>query len=72
MALVTSLFLGNTMKTSIIPVFIPHIGCPYRCVFCNQWKITGRQGIPTSADVAAQIKAYITENTRDRHWEVAF
>lgn len=72
MAFVTSLFLGNTMKTSIIPVFIPHIGCPYRCVFCNQWKITGRQGLPTSADVAAQIKAYITENTRDRHWEVAF
>ncbi|MUP50803.1 hypothetical protein C3L55_08110 [Veillonellaceae bacterium M1-70] len=25
------------MKTSIIPIFIPHIGCPYRCVFCNQW-----------------------------------
>jgi histone acetyltransferase (RNA polymerase elongator complex component) len=25
----------------IIPVFIPHEGCPYRCAFCNQTKITG-------------------------------
>ena len=25
----------------IIPVFIPHEGCPYRCAFCNQSKITG-------------------------------
>jgi len=25
----------------VIPVFIPHEGCPYRCSFCNQLKITG-------------------------------
>ena len=25
----------------VIPVFIPHEGCPYRCSFCNQVKITG-------------------------------
>ena len=25
----------------VIPVFIPHEGCPYRCSFCNQSKITG-------------------------------
>jgi histone acetyltransferase (RNA polymerase elongator complex component) len=28
-------------KLLIIPVFISHEGCPYRCSFCNQTKITG-------------------------------
>lgn len=25
----------------IIPIFIPHEGCPFKCVFCNQNTITG-------------------------------
>lgn len=27
----------------IVPVFIPHSGCPHRCVFCNQESITGKR-----------------------------
>lgn len=63
-------FTGVSMKKSVIPVFIPHLGCPYRCVFCDQHKITGRQSVPTGADVAAKIEAY-TRGVK-RHWEVAF
>ena len=29
-------------KHAIIPVFIPHKGCPNDCVFCNQKAITAR------------------------------
>lgn len=29
------------MKHINIPVFIPHLGCPNTCVFCNQRKISG-------------------------------
>ena len=25
----------------IIPIFVPHEGCPHNCVFCNQDRITG-------------------------------
>ncbi|MDU0894749.1 MAG: hypothetical protein E7A85_05690, partial [Anaerococcus sp.] len=30
-----------TKKEYIIPIFIPFLGCPHDCVFCNQDKITG-------------------------------
>ncbi len=29
------------MRNRIIPVFIPHLGCPHDCVFCNQKRISG-------------------------------
>jgi histone acetyltransferase (RNA polymerase elongator complex component) len=33
----------------IIPIFIPHQGCPHRCLFCQQNTITDRtQGIPSA------------------------
>lgn len=28
-------------KHMIIPIFVPHVGCPHDCVFCNQGAITG-------------------------------
>jgi histone acetyltransferase (RNA polymerase elongator complex component) len=31
------------MKQYIIPVFIPYSGCPHRCIFCNQKRITGEK-----------------------------
>lgn len=30
-----------TPKNRIIPIFVPHLGCPNDCVFCNQRKISG-------------------------------
>ncbi len=29
-------------RESIIPVFVPHLGCPNDCVFCNQRRISGQ------------------------------
>ena len=29
-------------KHKTIPLFIPHLGCPHDCVFCNQRKISGK------------------------------
>ncbi len=41
----------------IVPVFIPHLGCPHRCVFCEQKKITSQQGPAVGAtEVTAVIE----------------
>ena len=37
-------------RNRILPVFIPHLGCPYHCVFCNQNAITG-QNYSATAEV---------------------
>ena len=38
------------MKTHVnIPIFIPHLGCPHSCVFCNQRKISGHEKADFSA-----------------------
>lgn len=42
----------------IIPIFIPHKGCPFDCVFCNQRKITGFDMEPTADFIDRQISNY--------------
>ncbi len=34
----------------VIPIFIPHEGCPHCCVFCNQRRISGFAEKPVNAD----------------------
>ncbi len=43
--------------SSIIPVFIPHVGCPHDCVFCNQRKIAGQMSAPSGEEVKKIIEA---------------
>ena len=62
------------MKHANLSFFIPHVGCPHRCSFCDQVNITGQQTAPTPADVDAAIKeaaGYLSEDRR-KHTEIAF
>ena len=34
-----------------VSVFVPHIGCPNQCSFCNQRSISGQQQAPTPEEV---------------------
>ena len=46
-------------RMAIIPIFIPHKGCPNDCVFCNQKKITARQKPFSAEDVSRRIEEYL-------------
>ena len=39
------------MSHSNISIFVPHLGCPHQCTFCNQKHITGQTYIPTEIDI---------------------
>lgn len=56
---------------SIIPIFIPHAGCPHQCVFCNQKKISG-QKIASAQAVREQIAKYLQWVKPGRDNEAAF
>ena len=47
-------------KHAIIPVFIPHKGCPNDCVFCNQRKITARTDDVSAEDAREVIDTWLT------------
>ena len=44
----------------IIPIFVPHEGCPHNCVFCNQTRITGVSSEVTGEDVKKIAEEYLT------------
>ncbi len=57
----------------IVPVFLPHAGCPHQCVFCNQSAITGKRSTPTSKDVHHQIKTFLNFRRKPRqNTQIAF
>lgn len=59
-------------KPYIIPIFVPHYGCPHDCIFCNQKKITNVSTTTTSKDVEATIEKYLSYFWKDRVIELAF
>ena len=60
-------------KQYVIPIFVPHLGCPNDCVFCNQTKISGQKTNVTKEDVKKTIEYYLEHiKEPNKNIEVAF
>lgn len=56
----------------IIPIFVPHLGCPHNCVFCNQRKITGMSTNIKPSNVIDIIDSHLKTFRDNSFVEVAF
>lgn len=59
------------MKTNIIPIFIPHLGCPHLCTFCNQKKISGSLKAPDKKEILNLVDEYLDADF-SKVYEIAF
>ena len=56
---------------AIIPIFIPHAGCPHQCVFCNQKTISGQKSAAV-VEARRQIERWLHWIRPSREHEAAF
>ena len=59
-------------KHANISIFVPHIGCPNMCSFCNQHAITGTQYIPRAYDVKSACEDALSRGINVENTEIAF
>ncbi len=55
-----------------IPIFIPHLGCPYDCIYCDQKIIANQAAAPSSDQVKISIEQHLSTIPVEAWTEVAF
>ncbi len=56
----------------VIPLFLPHAGCPFDCCYCNQKTISGRTAVPTAEEIQKILRFYQPVSQRYSKTQVAF
>jgi len=67
--------MKKTVRHFNIPVFVPELACPNRCVFCNQYKISGTLKAPNKEEVIQTIETYLSSIRKleaDKQVQLAF
>lgn len=60
-------------KQYIIPIFVPHLGCPNDCIFCNQKSISGQKKQITKEETKKIIDNYLESiKNENAKVEIAF
>lgn len=59
-------------RRNIIPIFIPHLGCPNDCVFCNQKRISGSLFPAVPETVRQELESGISRCGDGTEIEAAF
>ncbi|MGA1840039.1 MAG: elongator complex protein 3 [bacterium] len=49
------------MRYKILPIFLPHLGCPHKCVFCDQKTITGDNSKISIRKIRKEIETFCLE-----------
>jgi histone acetyltransferase (RNA polymerase elongator complex component) len=64
----------ESQKLLIVPIFIPHWGCPFTCAFCNQNLIAGASEItlPDKPSILSTIDQFLSYKANRSEVEVAF
>ncbi|HBK53648.1 MAG TPA: radical SAM protein [Syntrophomonas wolfei] len=60
------------MKHINIPIFIPHLGCPFTCVFCDQNRISATRDIPGEMEVINIVENHLATIPAGSEVEIAF
>jgi histone acetyltransferase (RNA polymerase elongator complex component) len=66
--------LAITARPLVIPIFLPHGGCPHRCIFCDQTAITAEiDGLPSLVDISKRIETFLAHSRfLQRQIQIAF
>ncbi len=63
----------SMVKPLVIPIFIPHSGCPHQCAFCNQSIITNQKSkLPDKDQIDNIITQYLQYKGKRERVELAF